>query len=632
LKQWESRLTRGENRSKLFHPQWERGLSNYAKAIVPKKSRQLNALLDYRHVESKKAQLFHRTPEVTLTPIDPADQQIPYHMLLPLRQKFLNYELGPCGANAKRALHKTLIDTLAASGWMICVVGFEAVSLPDPLTGMPTVMLGERFITAISSKKLIVPDDFTDSSNFDAAPWLAYTGVMPATQARRAGWAIPKDFTGTAQKDEHVYEHGEVTGDATDAQVEYTVIWYKAAQFDPAVWHPKLYRCLVLVKGLEQAAWHVDSPFQELDPQGQLTDQSLVGNPIHVGTLRDLTDSAYVPSDLCVGEQLSSELNKFRTDLTENRKARRPLTFLSDAVGAEKAEKLWKDHGGIVPQEFIGDGGTQRIAAIVQAGSEPRDNYTAQQIIEHDFQEALGQGANQRGQVNPRKTTATEARIVQGNSDARAETERDRMREYFIGLVRKFDTIVQRTVTPQELQKVLGQQGAQLWEQWRVLPGKYAYEIVPDSGQYVDAEEYRASVINNYNLLRKDDRVNTDDLLTMVARALNRDPGKFINPPQPPKAEQPNMTINFKGEDTANAAMWNLLIDVLVACAIKVSPQTQQAAELQHGVVKAAQQAGLLPPGPPSAANNSHGGAADRTEPINQHSTERTGRVQGSVQ
>ncbi len=48
-------------------------------------------------------------------------------------------------------------------------------------------------------------------------------------------------------------------------------------------------------------------------------------------------------------------------------------------------------------------------------GQQPRDNYSAQEYAERDWQGALGTSDNQSGQVSKKKTTATEARIVAGS-------------------------------------------------------------------------------------------------------------------------------------------------------------------------------------------------------------------------
>lgn len=645
--QWRGRIERKDRVAAEFYPQMERALKRYAKAKVAQQQTDVNALLDFRHVESKKAQLFHRTPDVQLRPIDPLDKSIPYDTLLPLRQKYLNHKLGPKEANAKAELHKTLLDAIAASGWMILEVGYEnrlaeveteQPQMFDPLAPPQKVKvkvpIWERcFISRVSPKKLGIPDDFCDT-NFDASPWLSVKGTIPKSRAVALGWQIPKDFTGTVTKDSAKFDHGVASGDPADPLLEYEKIWYRAADFDAEILNPELFRCLILVAGLDTPALHVDSPYQSVDQTGRLTDDSLIGNPIHVGTLRDLTDSAYVPSDLVVGEQLSVEVNHFRTDLVRNRRARRPITvFDVGTLDQPTIEKVTKNEGPIPLPAGTLAGGTDSFMKTISPGTEPRDNYSAQDRIEQDYEQALGMSANQQGTFAKSKRTATEVRAVQGNSSARAETETDRTREYFIALVRKYDAILQRFATAQELQKVLGAQGAQLWEQWRVLPGKFAYDVLPDSGVHVDAAQYRAQILDEYNLLRKDDRVNTDELLKKVGRALGYDPATFVVPAPDKTTEPPSFSVAFSGDDTQNPAMGNLLLDAAANGGMKLRPETIAAFKEQHDLAKAQQLiTGLPTTGPAIGADsdpNAHGGSANVTEPVNQHQTERTGGVQG---
>lgn len=626
--EWTKRLERAETTAKQYHPQWERGLNRYAQAKVSTSKTDINALLDYRHVESKKAQLYHKTPDVNLSPVDPADGTIPWDGILPLRQKLLNYELGPTASNLKRALHKTLVDTLAASGWMILKIGFEQVTLPDPLTKMEVPIWSRRFISAVSSKKLLVPDDFHDT-DFDAAPFLTIKGSMAVSKMRRLKWTIPADFQGSAQQDEAVYKHADVQ-DSTDPLGEYTETWYRASLFDEDVFNPELYRCLILVKGIDTPVWYVDSPYQTLTKEGALTDDSLIGNPIHVGTLRDLIDSAYVPSDLVVGEQLSTEVNKFRTDLIRNRRARKPIT-LFDTGGLDQTiiSKIEKNEGPIgVPAGSLA-AGKDNLMVVISPGTEPRDNYTAQDYAEKDWEQALGVSANQTGQFSKSKRTATEVRTVQGNSSARADTEKDRIRDYVIAAVRKIDVILQRTATQQDLQKVLGLQGAVLWEQWRALPGKYGYTILPDAGQHTDAQELRAQTLDEYNLLRKDERVNTDELLKKVARVLGYDPATFVAPAQEKQAEPIKLALSFNGQDVILPASGRLLLDLLTESGVKLSPDTISMLSATHAEQGATldPQTGL--PTAPAPAPVAHGGSANKTEPVNQHATEKTGGIQG---
>src|SRR5690348_2192190 len=161
-------------------------------------------------------------------------------------------------------------------------------------------------------------------------------------------------------------------------------------------------------------------------------------------------------------------------------------------------------------------------------GQEPRDNFAAQDYAERDWQGALGTNENQAGQIAKKKTTATEARIAQKNSGARASSEKDRPSEWIITGVRKFDCVLARTTTVTDLVKVLGQQGAALYQQWQQLPGCYVYKILPDSGVHVDAAQFRAQKLDEYNLLRKDPQIVASELLKGVTRALGYDPSKMV--------------------------------------------------------------------------------------------------------
>lgn len=630
--EWQARIDLADNKRKLYEPQWDRALQRYAKAQQPESQYEVNPLLDFRHVESKRAALFYQTPEVQLIPIQPEIADIPATQLMPLRQKVLNYKLSPDAANIKREMHLALFDALCPSGFLVMKMGYESVTAPvaivNPLTGQPEsvdVPVWEScFWTRVSPMKLLIPHDYT-STVFDAAPWLGVKGVMPLIQARRL-WSLPEDFSGTTTKDDAVFGANTATAgldsQITNPMVEYQELWYRAALYDESVLNPELFRCLVMVKGVEQPVKHMDSPYQKIDQTGRLTDDSLIGNPIHVGTLRDYSDSAYIPSDLTVGEQLSTEVAKFRTQQIRRRRANLPLVLLDTTnLDQNTIAKMERNEGPIpLPPGALASG----AGAVVQAvspGTEPRDNYTAQDYAERDWERALGSGANQVGAFNRGRRTATEARIVATNADARAEVEKDRLREYFMAGVRKFDAILQQFMTPQELAKILGLEAAQLWDQWRALPGKYLYRVQPDSGVFVDAQQYRAQKLDEYNLLRRDPALNPQELLNNVLRALGHDPAKMIQPPPERAPEPARVTLTLNGEDLSSphAAM---AIEVLQQAGYKITPPP-----------------GLMPPsgddlsrllgGMATGPVQPHGGGALQAERVNQHAAQTTGGVQG---
>jgi hypothetical protein len=311
-------------------------------------------------------------------------------------------------------------------------------------------------------------------------------------------------------------------------------------------------------------------------------------------------------------------------------------------------EKISTNDGPIMLPAGALAGGAERLFTVVSPGQEPRDNYTAQDYANKDYEDALGVGANQQGQFAQTKRTATEVRTVQGNSAARAETERDRVREYFAALVRKFDTLVQRYATQQTLTKVLGPQGSALWELWQAVAGRYVYNILPDAGTYADPQAMRAQVLNEYQLFRKDPRVNVDALLTHVARALGYDPHTFLVPPQPAaQHDAAKVSVAIRMEDVLGPAS-QATVEMLTQLGFVISPQAIQALKatvpLGTGQMTMGAHPGLpgvtspqqTTTGPmalsvprPNVIPMPHPGMADKTEPLNKHQEERTGGVQG---
>jgi hypothetical protein len=624
LKAWHGRIDRARRQRKTHEKRWEDALERYRRSKAA--NYDVNALLDFRHVETKKSQLFYQTPEVQLHPIDPANPETPVGELLPLRQKVLNHLLGPDGADVKGAIHETLFDCLAASGWLVTEIGYDVRTAVDPVTQTTVPVWGKPFLSRVSPKKLLAPDDFR-STKFDRAPWLGVDGTMPLSKAKRV-FSLPPEFDATTSRDEYVFRaEGEDEADG-ERCVEYTSIWYRAEDFDESIINPELYRLLVLVKGHDVEAKHVDSPFQAVDPMGQLTPMSMRGNPIHVGTLRDLSDSAYVDADLVVGEQLANEVNKFRTQLVRNRVARTPFNLIDpDGFPPEEVEKIRNGEKNVFvkPGQLVG--GQAVPIQSVSPGQEPRDNYSAQEYVERDWQGALGVADNQSGQVSKKRTTATEARITQGNSSARAEAEKDRLREYFIAAVRKFDAVLSWTVTPQDLVQILGQQGAAIYDQFRQMAGCYVYKILPDSGVHVDAAQFRAQKLDEYNLLRKDPQVNASELLAGLARALGHDPAKLVLPAAPEAGPDPmKFSFAMKGEDLA-LPQSQACVEILAQNGITISPGAIES--LIAGMEQAKQVALLEATQPIGEGKQGHGGSANVTEKINQHSSERTGGVQG---
>jgi hypothetical protein len=220
--------------------------------------------------------------------------------------------------------------------------------------------------------------------------------------------------------------------------------------------------------------------------------------------------------------------------------------------------------------------------------------------------------------------------------------------------VRKFDAVLQRYMGQKDLVKILGQQSAQLWEEWRNLPGRYVYRVQPDSGVHVDAVQFRTQKLDEYNLLRKDPQIDATELLNGVVRALGYDPTKMVVKPTERGPEPARVTLTLNGEDLVGiqslAASEILKQAGYTLSESAIAPLTQgptapggmpgmpgAAPDGAPPVVPLGMSAGmsaLMPQGAPSVPGMmgpaaGHGGGATPPERVNQHATENTGALQG---
>jgi hypothetical protein len=654
VQEWTARRDRARTVRQQHEPRWKRNLERYAPppSSDTATSYDINPQIDFRLVETKKANLFYDVPEVRLEPTDlrlppipgpPGPDGLPTQVtaeqVTVLRERVLNHKLSADGADVKRAYHEGLVDTLAASGFLCHKIGYRNVTMtvettqpgmlgqpPTPMS-IPVPIFEECFWSAFPSDELLIPDDFT-GSDYDQAPWLAHDYTVPLTPATRREFKLPEDFTGAVADDGAVYTHDR-SHESTVTRIRVTEVWYRAAQFDADVVHPELYRKVVIVDGLETAEGQ-DSPYQSIDARGRLTDDSMVGCPIHVGTIRTVPKSAYVPSDLTVIGQLREELIRFRTQQVRERDARIPKTVVDEgAFTPDQLLKLEKGDIGAIIKVIEGKlgGGIGNIMAPVVTGTSPRENVVTQDLIERDIERAIAIGSNQSGVITKGKRTATELRLVQGNADARTEAERGAVRRHFVKGVRKFDSILQRYLTLEAVQKILGPAAGQLWDAWKFLPGKYAYQVRPDSGVHVDAVQDLAQKIDLWNMIGNHPNINAIELLKPLVKAAGFDSDKVVNPKGREKApEPPKLNASFAATDLLVPPLGRLFLDLLAQSGYQISAQAiQMLAEAHQALGQMAPQATGSTPGVLELG----AGGTSAHEPMNKHQRERTGGVNG---
>ena len=629
---WKGDLDRANRRRQVFEPAWERNLRAYTPDPTNTEwGSEINPGIDFYQVEQKKALLFFETPTVICTPEDDAPPQLSPQ--ISAHQAKLNQRIGRKGLDCERLMDKVMFSILCPAGMGCTKLGVTRITIDVPLlhppdhadpqlAGQPQTDPQGQPLTApvpvyqkifwehFSEKKILIPTNFHDTE-FDKAPWLAMKFSIPTRLAIRE-YNLPPDFKGNAgQTKDQVFALPGVKNDDDDGDDEMTTgteVFYKAALYDDAVYHPDHLRQLVFVDGQEDPVVHRDCPYQTFQDGIYQPDDpmNLVGNPIHIFTIRDLVDSAYISSDCTITRPLVNELSRFRTQLIENRDAGTSVRLCDEATFTPEimAKVIRAPWGAMIPIPNL----DQNRVPVVEVAHPvySRENFTAQETIERDLTKVNTISANQTGAAQDTTRSATEIQTVQKNADVRLSKERNRLLSGFVQGVTKLDALMKRFETPQGQQPISG----------------YTYDIKPDSGMHVDAAADRKFAVDRLNILLKEPHINVDYLLTELAPKLHLDPTKLIIQPPPPKPAPPKMSFIIKGEDLNPLApqypnMQEALKEAgIVLTAVPITPSLVQNAAMSE------------PMKPPKGARLApHGGSPEMADKVNQHVADQSGQT-----
>jgi hypothetical protein len=616
LKKWKGDIDLADKKRKVYEPSWERNLKNYAPDPTNTEwGNEINVGVDFYQTEQKKDQLFFDTPELVLTPEPDTDPSLAG--AISQQQTKLNRKLGRKGLDCKRLMDKVNFDVICPAGMGCVKIGVTQISrdVPAPLPdaqGQPVLapmpVLTRIFAERFSPKKILIPTNFYDTE-YDKAPWLGMKFTMPTRAARRQ-FELPPDFEPkkTTTADEQVFPQQGVPTDADDEQVTGTAIFYHADLYDDAVYHPDWFRELVFIDGIDDPVVHRNCPYQTFDEQaGEFSPDSLLINPIQIVTVRDLADSAYVPSDCTVTRPLVNELNRFREQLVEHRDSSAALRFGNEKVMNPDVVAKWKKspYGGLIliPETDYDPNRPPIMQAAPATMS--RENFQGQDIIERDISKMNTLAANQTATEQDTVRSATELTYVQRNADVRMQAERNRILAAFLKIAAGIDTLMRRYETPAGQQPLTG----------------YSYDIKPDSGMHVDAASDRKFALDRYNMLAKDPNVNRSYLLTELAPDLRLDASKLVIQPPPPHAEPPKTSLIVKGEDISPLApQYQNMVEILNEIGVKVS-----AVAITPDLITNAALAKPLKP--PTPTQPEHPGAPPQADKVNQHTEDNSGRI-----
>lgn len=644
---WKGRIDRAVKRQALYHVWWEAAKEAYAPSVTTAPGdyqKNLSTNRVFTIVERKKADLFYQKPDLTVEP-SPLLEEIPGGGdIAQTHGTILNEKLGIDGVNAKRLAGRAIFDwEMYGAGWT--VMGYRAyhgkpiekpvidprTGLPvvDPLTmqpqtqAVPVIVKSECFWESISPKQALIPDDWT-STDFDKAPWLGWKFKLSLTEAKRL-WKLPDDFKGSNTTNDTKFDYDNAAPKSGQKDVVTgTQLWYHSSIFREDVVHPDHLTELILLDGVSEPVEHRDCPLQQFDDRGRSKPFSLVGFPMHPLVIREVTDAAYVVSDVAVALPLVNELDKYRVQQVKQRDANLLKWYYdSGKVGKDDLDKaVSAPQNGMIglPSAAFANGDPIRP---MERGTYPPENFTFQEILDTDLNRTHAVDATASGTSAESGLTATEANLRQANVNVRLGSEQGFVADWYVAGATKFSCILQQFLSVEDAAAIVGPAKAQAWDQLRqAIPARFAFSMTPDSSLRNDTPLDRKQIQDLYTFLAKDPSLNRAYLNEKILRKFHLDPTKAIlKPEQMPKPEAKPSDLAVSMKDLA------LLLDPTVLAFVEANPQwgikIPEVVKMQMiAMAQQPQQAGLPP----------HGGKVAPVESLDKHQAEKTGAMNGSGQ
>lgn len=639
LSAWVAAINTDETLRKKKEPLWKENIRRYKADKGPTLGKfgiagreTISVNIDYANTEQKKALLFFQSPELQLNAKRVDDVQA-----APLAQAVINYTLSH-DIDVLATVDQVLTDLICPAGLGVSVIGYEAYTgepitepvigpdgqpVIDPATGQPQVqtipnILHEAYFWERETPaKVLIPASFT-GSDYDKAPYLGREILMDKDRFK-ARYGVDPSGSATNQDDNRLVTDPDAQ--ATRNMVRVYEIWYRSHLFRDDVSDPERFTQLILAKGTgrgqaAQVIVHRDSPYQVVDGRGKFI-RGMKGNPIHILTLRYVSDDPYPPSDCSMSRNQVDELSLSRSQMVQQRRRNLPLRWVNtalDPAAKQTVERLEKGEiQGIIP--LNGDG-SQIIGSVQQSGF-PRENFTFQDIIERDIAREWALGANQNGTPTD-AGTATEAQIMQQNTDSRLAAERAKVLRWYVKGAEKVFALMQLFSDDEQFVPVIGQDGSEILKAWNktAINGLFRFEARPDSTIRMDASQERELFLRLYNLAANDPNFNRIELDRMMAQKFHLDPGRVVvqQPPQPPP-DKPKVSVSVTGADlNPTLPQFPAVEELLKANGVELSPDVAETGKMI---------AQMFPEMQP------HGGRANQVETIDKHAADRSGERTG---
>lgn len=590
---WPSRIEACEKKRDRLIKDWKEN-TNYRKGKPLGAEPEEDAVcipVDWARTKNKAAQLFFQVPtvimEAKMTGLEAA---------APVAAAALNDVMND-EVKAHICMDEVLQDIINATGFGVLLVGIDVVTktvmrdkyqpeqvqaeqappampmpgMPPPIPPPPGPIASEidanggvmpqvpqavpiyqcLYGTRLSPARFLWPVEFV-GSDWQTAPWLGYDEDLTVAVALRKGW-ITKDFI--KENDDKLKSTSDSSDDDenkdTSKKVVVQHIYYKKSLVDPAEIDPRKIGHLVFVNGKKEPVVKEDFKWQVYNEQTREW-MGMTTYPIKVGTVTTLSDDAMPPSDSEIGRPQVRELMRSRSQMVKQRDRSMPLRWFDvNQVDDDIAEQMRKGvYQDMIPMN--GPGGTA-IGEVARANY-PRDSWDFQRVIDQDLDEAWSMGRNQQGLDTPGETSATEAGIVNQNSNVRIEYERVKILRLYLEMAEAIFDLMQLFQDDQRWVQIVGADGMKSLQAWdkTTIKGEYAFRAHPDSAVRVDVAQKRAESLNVYKLLRQDPLINPTAITQEVVETHGYDPSKVMTAPAPPSPPPAAVRFSFTGADLSN--------------------------------------------------------------------------------
>lgn len=238
---------------------------------------------------------------------------------------------------------------------------------------------------------------------------------------------------------------------------------------------------------------------------------------------------------------MQMELNEIRVRQQEYRRLIRRRLMIKAGVLGPEAKKKFMSEDAEAFIEFPADVQDIKQAMAEMTFQMPPDIRNWSTDVQRDMEQVLGFGRNQMGQFDAgsqggqSRRTATEANIVQQNSQIRLDERRDIVGDALQSILRKIAQIMFKFATKERVIRIAGPMGAYTWQTYSgpELQGEYDYQIEPDDALPMSRERRRQEAIQLYQTTAGNPAVNpVETARYLIEQFEGADAQQMMAPPQ----------------------------------------------------------------------------------------------------